>query len=100
MRMKISSEIRYSRMLCPCRPRLTQRHGGAEPQRGRGGRALFGFEVVAEEEVLVAEVEFGAGDDGVGPALFVGSVGLVETAVFFVAFRAGFDEGHGAFLIF
>src|SRR5437660_1218273 len=53
---------------------------------------LLCFYVVAEEEVLVAEVELAVGYDGVGPGIFAAVLGLFEAAVFFVGFGGGFDE--------
>src|ERR1035441_9558904 len=42
---------------------------------------LLRLHVVAEQDVLVAEVEFAAGDDRVGPCFLVTAVGLLEAAI-------------------
>src|SRR5258706_12251503 len=54
------------------------------------------FEIITEQQILVAQVEFAPGDDGVGPAILLGSVRLVEAAMFFVAVGRGFDQGDGS----
>ena len=61
---------------------------------------LLCFDVVAEQDVLVADVELAAADDGVGPALFSGAVRLFEAACFLVGFRIDFDECDDAGVVF
>ena len=57
---------------------------------------LFLFEVVAEEEVLVAKVEFAPGDHWVRPAILIAPIRLIKAAFFFVGFWRRFDEHDGA----
>src|ERR1051325_4712510 len=52
--------------------------------------------VVAEEQVLVADVELAARDHRMGPAVLVRPLGLVEAAMLPPAFRRGLDEGDRA----
>src|SRR5205814_1765417 len=57
---------------------------------GWNDHTLFRFDLVAEEDVLVANVEFTAGDHGMGPAIFVAAVGRIEASMFLVARRRSF----------
>src|ERR1043166_4529304 len=59
---------------------------------------LFFPHVVAEEHVLVAEVEPAIRDDRMRPAVLRAALGLVEAAAFLVSVRRGFDERDGALL--
>src|SRR5436853_6171046 len=54
---------------------------------------LLRLHVIAEQDVLIAEVQFALRDDGMRPAIQLRAVGLVEAAGFLVAFRAGLDQG-------
>lgn len=47
------------------------------------------LEVVAEQRVPVAEVEFSVGDGGVGPGFFFGAVGLGEAAFLLITRQGG-----------
>src|SRR5262249_42866170 len=50
------------------------------------------------EPVLLAEIEFAAGDDGVRPTRRA-AVRDGKGALFLVTFRRGFDQSHGAVLV-
>src|ERR1039458_7480256 len=60
---------------------------------------LLRLHVVAEQDVLVAEVEFAAGDDRVGPCFLVTAVGLLEAAMFLESVGRGFNEDHRALIL-
>ncbi len=59
---------------------------------------FFGLDVVAEDDVLLAEVELAIDDDGVGPTGAFAAAGGFEGRDFGVVFGGGFDEGDGAVL--
>ena len=56
------------------------------------------FNIVAEQRVLVADVEFTVGDDGMGPRGFVGAVRLFKTATLEVLLPVWFDQKDRAVL--
>src|ERR1017187_6769996 len=60
---------------------------------------LLRLHVVAEQNVLVAEVEFAAGDDRVRPRFLVTAVRLLEAAMLLEAGGRGFNEDHRALVL-
>src|SRR4051794_25560741 len=60
---------------------------------------LLVFDVVAEQRVLVAEVEPAVGDDRVRPARLAAVLRQLELAVYPVALRRCLDEGHRPVLV-
>src|ERR1019366_10414033 len=60
---------------------------------------LLRLHVVAEQNVLVAKVEFAAGDDRVRPRFLVTAVGLLEAAMLLEAGGRGFNEDHRALVL-
>ena len=48
-----------------------------------------GFYVVAEKQILVAQVQFAVGDERVRPGWLLGAVGLLETAALDVMLAFG-----------
>src|ERR1017187_1419327 len=60
---------------------------------------LLRLHVVAEQNVLVAEVEFAAGNDRVRPRFLVTAVGLLEAAAFLETVGRGFTQGHCALVL-
>src|ERR1039458_10066256 len=60
---------------------------------------LLRLHVVAEQNVLVAKVEFAAGDDRVRPRFLVTAVGLLEAAMFLESVGRGFNEDHRALIL-
>src|SRR5437016_8483200 len=54
--------------------------------------------VVAEQYILVAQVQFAVGNDRVRPGRLLAAVGLVEAATLDVLLRIRFDQEHGALL--
>src|SRR5262249_8673899 len=60
-----------------------------------GGARSLRLHIVAEQDIVIAQVELAIGDDGVRPGgeLRV-VVGLVEAAPFLVAVRRGVHQGH------
>src|SRR4051794_4494914 len=57
---------------------------------------LLRLHVVAQQDVLIAQVQLAAGDDRVRPATGLAAVGLIESAAFVVAGRRRVDEHDGA----
>jgi hypothetical protein len=59
-----------------------------------------GFDIIAEQQILIAQVKLSVGNYGVRPGLFLGTIGLFETAFFSVAVRGRVDEDDRAGLFF
>ena len=56
---------------------------------------LFRLHVVAEQHILVADVQLAVGDDRVRPGVVSASVGLLEAAALEVFLGAGLDQEIG-----
>ena len=56
------------------------------------------LDVVAEQQILVAQVHLPIGDDRVGPCGLPAAVGLLEAPTLKVFLGAGFDQEHGTLL--
>ena len=50
-------------------------------------KQLFGFDIIAQQKVLVAQIEFAIGNHGMGPTVLVRAAGLIEASVLFVTGR-------------
>src|SRR5689334_25394596 len=60
------------------------------------GAKLFSLYVVAEQHLLVADIQFAVGEDRVCPGRLFRAVGLLETAALKIFFTIRFNEEHRA----
>lgn len=58
----------------------------------------LGFDIVAEQEILIADVQLAVGDDRMGPGRLPSSVRLLETATLDIFLRVRLDQEHDAVL--
>ena len=77
--------------------RLTTPHIFQLNEAPRRSRARA--DVVAEQVVFVADVEFAGGNDWMRPCAFPGTVRLLEAAMLLVTVGTGLDEHERAFLL-
>src|SRR5262245_13863430 len=61
---------------------------------------LFCLQVVAEQKILIAQIESAACDDGVWPAIVAAALRLVHAAGQFESQWSGLDKAHGAWAVF